>query len=43
MYGRFRNKPSPDEDRAMKLAKLNKMKKIYLPPRISPSKNITIY
>ncbi|KAL5022162.1 hypothetical protein ScPMuIL_001317 [Solemya velum] len=37
MYGRFRNKPSPDEDRAMKLAKLNKMKKIYLPPRISPT------
>ncbi|XP_052274359.1 ubiquitin-conjugating enzyme E2 U-like isoform X2 [Dreissena polymorpha] len=37
MYGRFRNKPSMEEEKAIKMARLNKMKKIYLPPRISPS------
>jgi len=37
MYGRFRTKPSEEEEKAVKLARLNKMKKIYLPPRISPS------
>lgn len=42
MYGRFRSKPSAEEDRAMKMAKLNKMKKIYLPPRISPSKVMVV-
>ncbi|WAR23263.1 UBE2U-like protein [Mya arenaria] len=37
MYGRFRTKPSEEEERAVKLARLNKMKKIYLPPRMSPT------
>ncbi|XP_053395880.1 ubiquitin-conjugating enzyme E2 U-like isoform X6 [Mercenaria mercenaria] len=37
MYGRFQAKPSEEEEKAMKLARLNKMKKIYLPPRISPT------
>jgi hypothetical protein len=37
MYGRFRSKPSEEEEKAVKMARLNKMKKIYLPPRISPS------
>jgi hypothetical protein len=40
MYGRFLTKPSEEEEKAVKLARLNKMKKIYLPPRISPSKYI---
>lgn len=37
MYGRFRSKPSEEEEKAVKMARLNKMKKIYLPPRISPT------
>ncbi|KAL4235772.1 Ubiquitin-conjugating enzyme E2 U [Mactra antiquata] len=37
MYGRFQSKPSEEEEKAVKLARLNKMKKIYLPPRISPT------
>ncbi|KAJ8306321.1 hypothetical protein KUTeg_016866 [Tegillarca granosa] len=37
MYGRFQHKQTEEEERAEKLAKLNRMKKIYLPPRISPS------
>ena len=38
MYGRFKSKPTEEDEKAVKLARLSKMKKIYLPPRISPSK-----
>lgn len=31
-------KADVEEEKAAKLAKLNRMKKIYLPPRLSPSK-----
>lgn len=43
MYGRFRIKPSVEEEKAVKLARLNKMKKIYLPPRISPSRCTCVF
>lgn len=38
MYGNFKMKADVEEEKAAKLAKLNRMKKIYLPPRLSPSK-----
>ena len=38
MYGRFKSQPTEQDEKAAKLARLSKMKKIYLPPRISPSK-----
>ncbi|KAK3091615.1 hypothetical protein FSP39_021223 [Pinctada imbricata] len=37
MYGNFKMQPSEEEEKAAKLARLSKMKKIYLPPRISPT------
>ena len=40
MYGRFKSRPTEEEEKAAKLARLSKMKKIYLPPRISPSKRL---
>ena len=39
MFGRFKNKMSFNEEREAKLARLQRMKKIYLPPRHSPSKS----
>ena len=39
MFGRFKNKLSFSEEREAKLARLQRMKKIYLPPRHSPSKS----
>ena len=40
MYGRFKSQPTEQDEKAAKLARLSKMKKIYLPPRISPSKTM---
>lgn len=37
MFGRFKNKLSFNEEREAKLARLQRMKKIYLPPRHSPT------
>ncbi|XP_076463029.1 ubiquitin-conjugating enzyme E2 U-like [Babylonia areolata] len=37
MFGRFKNKLSFSEERDAKLARLQRMKKIYLPPRHSPT------
>lgn len=37
MYGRFKSQPTEQDEKAAKLARLSKMKKIYLPPRISPT------
>lgn len=37
MFGRFRNKLTFSEEREAKLARLQRMKKIYLPPRHSPT------
>ncbi|KAK6180050.1 hypothetical protein SNE40_012269 [Patella caerulea] len=36
MYGKFTSKPTFDEEKEAKIARLQKMKKIYLPPRVSP-------
>ena len=38
MYGNFKTKPNAIDEKAAKMARLSKMKKIYLPPRLSPSK-----
>ena len=43
MYGRFKSQPIEQDEKAAKLARLSKMKKIYLPPRISPSKMLTVF
>ncbi|ESO86643.1 hypothetical protein LOTGIDRAFT_235267 [Lottia gigantea] len=37
MYGKFDSKPTVQDEKEAKLARLQKMKKIYLPPRVSPS------
>ncbi|KAK3611999.1 hypothetical protein CHS0354_011658 [Potamilus streckersoni] len=37
MYGRFQNKPTVEEEKATKLARLHRMRKIYIAPRISPT------
>ncbi|XP_067677719.1 ubiquitin-conjugating enzyme E2 U-like [Haliotis asinina] len=37
MYGRFGMRPSAEEEKAAKLNRLERMKKIYLPPRVSPT------
>ncbi|OWF37680.1 ubiquitin-conjugating enzyme E2 U-like [Mizuhopecten yessoensis] len=37
MYGKFTDKPVAEDEKAAKMAKLNRMRKIYLPPRISPT------
>lgn len=37
MYGNFKTKPNALDEKAAKMARLSKMKKIYLPPRLSPT------
>ena len=41
MYGKFKGQPSMESVRDAKLAHLERMKKIYLPPRQSPCKLIS--
>ncbi|XP_063434147.1 ubiquitin-conjugating enzyme E2 U-like [Mytilus trossulus] len=37
MYGNFKTRPNEEDEKAAKLARLSRMKKIYLPPRLSPT------
>lgn len=37
MYGNFKSRPNAEDEKDAKLARLSKMKKIYLPPRMSPT------
>lgn len=37
MYGNFKTRPNAEDEKAAKMARLSKMKKIYLPPRLSPT------